>query len=36
MQYDYDLPPWVVVAVIVLTIWRAFHGPHSKSWRLPW
>jgi len=32
----YDLPPWVGVAVIVLTIWRAFHGPRSESSRLPW
>jgi hypothetical protein len=29
---DYNIAPWVAVVVIVLTIWRAFHGPHSDDW----
>jgi hypothetical protein len=35
MPYD-DVQPWVVIAVIGLTIWRAFHGPRTKSSGLPW
>ena len=35
MRYD-DMEPWVVVAVIVVTISRAFLGPHSKASWLPW
>jgi hypothetical protein len=30
--YD-SLAPWVVVAVIVFSVWRAFHGPYSaENW----
>jgi len=29
-SYD-DVAPWVVVLVIVFSIWRAFHGPHSDE-----
>ncbi len=35
MPYD-DMQPWVVIAVIVLTIWRALHGPRRTSARRPW
>jgi hypothetical protein len=34
---DYNIAPWVVVLVIVFTIWRAFHGPYSdRTWRSLW
>ena len=29
---DYVVAPWLAIAVIVLSIWRAFHGPHSDEW----
>jgi len=30
----YDVAPWVVIAVIILSVWRAFHGPYSdESWK---
>ena len=29
---DYEIAPWVAVVVIVLTVWRAFHGPYSDEW----
>ena len=29
---NYRLEPWVAVVVIVLTVWRAFHGPYSDDW----
>ena len=29
-NYD-DVAPWVVVLVIVFSIWRAFHGPYSDE-----
>jgi hypothetical protein len=32
--FDYNVEPWVAVIVIVLTIWRAFHGPYNEDgWR---
>jgi hypothetical protein len=35
MRYD-DMEAWVVVAVVVLTVWRAFLGPRSTASWLPW
>jgi hypothetical protein len=29
---EYSVAPWVVVVIIVSSIWRAFHGPHSDDW----
>jgi hypothetical protein len=31
---DYAVAPWVVIVVIVLSVWRAFHGPYSDEWWL--
>ncbi|HKE82225.1 MAG TPA: hypothetical protein VKB50_00655 [Vicinamibacterales bacterium] len=29
-----NVAPWVVVAVIVFSVWRAFHGPYSaENWK---
>jgi hypothetical protein len=34
---NYEVAPWVVIIVVVFTIWRAFHGPYSdRSWRSLW
>ena len=32
---DYEVAPWVVVLVVVFTVWRAFHGQYSsdESWQ---
>jgi hypothetical protein len=29
---DYDVSPWIAIVVIVLSVWRAFHGPYSDEW----
>jgi hypothetical protein len=29
-NYD-NVAPWVVVLVVVFSIWRAFHGPYSDE-----
>jgi hypothetical protein len=29
---DYEVATWIAIVVIVLSIWRAFHGPHSDEW----
>ena len=30
---DYVVAPWVAVVVIILSVWRAFHGPYSdETW----
>ena len=29
---NYEISPWVVVLVVVLAVWRAFHGPYSNEW----
>jgi hypothetical protein len=29
---NYEVAPWVAAVVIVLTVWRAFHGPYSDEW----
>jgi hypothetical protein len=31
---DYNVAPWVVIAVVVFSVWRAFHGPYShENWK---
>jgi hypothetical protein len=30
---SYDIPVWVGIVVIVLSVWRALHGPSSdETW----
>jgi hypothetical protein len=31
MVYYDNTAPWVVVLVIVFSVWRAFHGPYSDD-----
>lgn len=29
---EYTVAPWVALVVVVLSVWRASHGPYSTEW----